>query len=166
MRINSDKAHVAGGELETGVAYGSVWDFNIGATFEKAQCEEPDPDFNSKDIFRTPNIYGFAETGVRPFKGFEIATNLELTGPMKVPHYEGAVTEPVLEESPWFADWSANVSYKIRLKEDTYVKPFAGIKNILNALQDDFDEGAGRDAGYVYGPRLPRTVFVGVKGGM
>lgn len=41
-----------------------------------------------------------------------------------------------------------------------------GIKNILGAYQDDFDRGPDRDAGYVYGPRMPRTAFVGVKGGI
>ena len=39
----------------------------------------------------------------------------------------------------------------------------AGIQNIFNAYQDDFDKGADRDSGYIYGPSLPRSFFVGVK---
>jgi len=37
------------------------------------------------------------------------------------------------------------------------------VKNIFNAYQNDFDKGADRDAGYIYGPSLPRTWFLGAK---
>jgi outer membrane receptor for ferrienterochelin and colicins len=85
---------------------------------------------------------------------------------MKVPHYEGYINENRLEESPWLADWSANISYKIDLKHDRYLTPFVGIKNILDSRQDDYDKGPDRDAGYIYGPRLPRSFFAGIKGGI
>jgi outer membrane receptor for ferrienterochelin and colicins len=39
----------------------------------------------------------------------------------------------------------------------------AGMQNIFNQYQDDFDLGADRDAGYVYGPMRPRTVTFGVR---
>jgi aspartyl aminopeptidase len=39
----------------------------------------------------------------------------------------------------------------------------AGIQNIFNAYQKDFDRGANRDSGYIYGPSLPRSWFVGAK---
>ena len=35
-----------------------------------------------------------------------------------------------------------------------------GIKNVADVRQRDLEVGAGRDSDYVYGPRLPRTVFV------
>ena len=37
---------------------------------------------------------------------------------------------------------------------------------IFNNYQDDFDLGAERDAGYVYGPLRPRTYFAGLKFGL
>jgi outer membrane receptor for ferrienterochelin and colicins len=37
------------------------------------------------------------------------------------------------------------------------------MKNIFNSFQKDFDKGEFRDAGYIYGPTLPRTVFLGIK---
>ena len=37
------------------------------------------------------------------------------------------------------------------------------MKNILNSYQSDFDYGIGRDAGYVYGPMMPRSIYAGVK---
>ena len=39
----------------------------------------------------------------------------------------------------------------------------AGIQNIFDSYQDDFDKGAHRDAGYIYGPGIPRSYFVGCK---
>ena len=39
----------------------------------------------------------------------------------------------------------------------------AGAQNIFNSFQNDFDSGADRDSGYIYGPTLPRTFFLGVK---
>jgi len=39
----------------------------------------------------------------------------------------------------------------------------AGIKNILNSYQSDFDYGINRDPSYIYGPMAPRTLFFGIK---
>jgi len=172
VRVNGGKAQVYGGELEFGVSYRDIWELNLGMTLEKAENDEADPDFGSKELFRTPGAYGYLATFVQPVKGLEIATSLDITGPMKVPHYEGNVPVdssgdpiPQLEESPWFVDWDASIAYRWNLSHGLYLKPFLGIKNILNAYQDDFDTGADRDAGYVYGPRSPRTVYGGIKGG-
>ena len=38
----------------------------------------------------------------------------------------------------------------------------AGVKNIFNAYQKDFDKGELRDSGYLYGPSLPRSLVVGM----
>ena len=35
--------------------------------------------------------------------------------------------------------------------------------NLKVAYQDDFDKGWNRDSGYIYGPSLPRSYFVGAK---
>jgi outer membrane receptor for ferrienterochelin and colicins len=43
------------------------------------------------------------------------------------------------------------------------IQIYAGVKNILNSYQDDFDRGIDRDPGYVYGPMLPRTIYVGLR---
>ena len=37
------------------------------------------------------------------------------------------------------------------------------LRNILNSYQNDFDRYENRDSGYIYGPSLPRSVFVGAK---
>jgi outer membrane receptor for ferrienterochelin and colicins len=165
-RRNRGESTVLGGELEIGVVYGKFWEISGGWTYERASSSEADPDFNSRELFRTPRMYGFMETSTRPFGGLEAATALEITGPMKVPHYAGYIVENTLEESPWFFDWGANLSYRYEAEKGVYFKPFVGIGNILDSYQTDLDKGENRDAGYVYGPRLPRTFFAGVKGGI
>lgn len=42
----------------------------------------------------------------------------------------------------------------------------AGVLNIFNSYQKDFDQGADRDSGYIYGPSLPRSIFAGLKVGI
>lgn len=165
-RVNSGTTTVVGGEVEASAELGKVWGVGGGLTVESAKNDEPDPDFGSKDIFRTPSWYGFVETWAEPVEGLKLQTLVDLTGPMKVPHYAGFIAEDRLEESEVFYDWSANVSYRIGIGDDRYVAPVVGMKNILNSYQDDFDQGPDRDAGYVYGPRMPRTAFFGVKGGI
>ncbi|NIK73229.1 outer membrane receptor protein involved in Fe transport [Thermonema lapsum] len=39
----------------------------------------------------------------------------------------------------------------------------AGIQNLLNAYQKDFDRGAQRDSNYIYGPARPRTFSIGIR---
>ena len=38
-----------------------------------------------------------------------------------------------------------------------------GVQNITNSYQKDFDKGWNRDSGYIYGPSLPRSYYVGMK---
>ena len=37
----------------------------------------------------------------------------------------------------------------------------AGVSNIFNSYQNEFDLGSTRDSGYIYGPSLPRCVNAG-----
>ncbi|MBN2804880.1 MAG: TonB-dependent receptor [Deltaproteobacteria bacterium] len=166
LRRNRATTTVYGAELEAAITYGKFWGFTGGWTLEKALNSEADEDFGSKRILKTPRAYGYAETFVNVMNGLSFNTLLDITGPMKVPHYAGYIDSNRLETSPWFADWSANVSYKFDLKNDRYVTPFIGIKNILDSRQKDYDLGADRDAGYIYGPRQPRSIFIGIKGGI
>lgn len=50
-----------------------------------------------------------------------------------------------------------------RIYESFNLQLNCGVQNILNSFQKDFDCGADRDSGYMYGPTLPRTFFFGMK---
>lgn len=55
------------------------------------------------------------------------------------------------------------VAYDFKLYKSFSLQLNAGVQNILNSFQTDFDSGADRDSGYMYGPTLPRAFFFGVK---
>lgn len=172
IRYNSGKTTAMGIEVELKTTWRRYLEFEAGWTFEKVENSEADEDLTAvgiteKRIMRTPNYYGYFSLLGRPWKGLELFTLVDLTGPMKIKHegdFNGENFE--LKESPWFARWDVKLSYKIDLGDDIYLKPYFGIKNILNSFQEDLDEGADRDAAFVYGPRMPRTFILGIKGGM
>ena len=62
-----------------------------------------------------------------------------------------------------FFDMGIKLSYDFKIYRTIGLQINGGVKNIFNSYQRDFDQGADRDAGYVYGPSLPRTLFFGAK---
>jgi outer membrane receptor for ferrienterochelin and colicins len=165
-RINQGHTEVYGAEFQIGLAYRDWLTADFGWTLENAKRSEPDPIFNSDDVFRTPDAYGYLATVIRPMERLEIVNSLELTGPMKVEHFAGFIPEDKLEESDWFYVWNAKVSYNFDLKHNRNLRLYVGVDNILDSFQDDFDQGPDRDAGYVYGPMMPRTFVTGFKFGI
>lgn len=165
VRKNRGRATVYGAEAEIHARWKRLLELNAGWTWERARNAEPDPDFNSKTVYRTPETYGYLEALLWPVGGLEIRTSLDVTGPMDVPHYAGFIPQNALERSPWFFDWDLGVSYTHSFSDHIYIKPFLNARNLLNSYQDDFDTGPNRDAGYIYGPRMPRSLWAGVKCG-
>ena len=47
--------------------------------------------------------------------------------------------------------------------KDINLEVNAGVQNIFEAYQSDFDQGRKRDSAYIYGPAAPRSYFAGVK---
>uniref|UniRef100_A0A7V3KMB1 TonB-dependent receptor n=1 Tax=candidate division WOR-3 bacterium TaxID=2052148 RepID=A0A7V3KMB1_UNCW3 len=164
VRINHGRTYVYGGEFEASLVYRNLFNFRGGWTIQHGEYSEADPDFNSKDLFRTPNMYGFIEIWGKLPLGFEPFTAVDITGPMKVPHYAGYIPENRLEQSPWFIDWDVGLSCHIPAEKRPNFKMSLAARNILNSFQSDFDKGPERDAGYVYGPRLPRSFWFELKG--
>ena len=54
-------------------------------------------------------------------------------------------------------------AYDFRLYDSFNIQINAGMQNLFNSFQRDFDHGADRDSGYIYGPTLPRTLYFGIK---
>mgnify|MGYP003623893116 FL=1 len=68
-----------------------------------------------------------------------------------------------VRKSKSFFDAGLKFHYDMRITGGVTVQWFAGMKNIFNSFQKDFDKGVDRDPSYIYGPSLPRTVFLGFK---
>lgn len=136
---------------------------NSGFTVQDSRFEEPQ-DFEEKHFFRTPNTYGFATIDWRFFKAFGLSVTANYTGSMLVPYFGPETDDPngVLRRSSSFFDLGAKLKYTVRLN-GAKLQVFAGIKNVLNSYQHDFDIGIDRDPSYIYGPNTPRALYFGIK---
>ncbi|MBU8893059.1 MAG: TonB-dependent receptor [Bacteroidales bacterium] len=164
-RINTgDGAFVQGINLELNLVPSDIFSFSGGFTFQSSKYEE-EQEFNEKNFFRTPNQYGYLTIDWDFMKNICLSATGNYTGSMLVPYFGPEQTNPEvgeLRKSGSFYDISSKLSYDIKIKESK-VQIFAGIKNIFNSYQNDFDLGIERDPGYLYGPTLPRTVYFGIK---
>ena len=171
-RANGSGAYVAGVNVEA--TYTPIRDLNmqIGYTFQQSRYKEPEvwsenPNIEpQKRMFRTPDHYGFMTVDYTMFESLNIALSGTYTGSMLVQHFAGYVAEDVEVITPNFFDMGIKVAYDIKLSNNSVLQLNGGVKNIFNSYQNDFDKGADRDAGYIYGPALPRTFFVGLKLGI
>ncbi len=68
-----------------------------------------------------------------------------------------------LKKTPTFFDMGFKLSYDFDFFSNTCLQVYAGMNNLLNAMQSDYDKGADRDSGYIYGPTMPRSAFLGMK---
>ncbi|WP_010663649.1 TonB-dependent receptor [Marinilabilia salmonicolor] len=164
-RINEEEgATVQGVNLEAKWAPSASFDLNAGFTIQTSEYGAPQ-DFNETRFLRTPDNYGFFTINWNPIDHWEFATNGIYTGKMLVPYFGPLADDPdtgLLKESDPFFDWAAKVTYCLETNVGDF-DFFVGAKNILNNYQSDFDSGAERDPGYIYGPVNPRTIYAGLK---
>uniref|UniRef100_UPI0032175E87 TonB-dependent receptor n=1 Tax=uncultured Draconibacterium sp. TaxID=1573823 RepID=UPI0032175E87 len=165
-RINAeDGASVKGVNFELNASPSGKFQVQSGLTLQKSEFEEAQ-EFGEKRFFRTPDIYGYLSMNYRPVPVFNVAFTGNYTGSMLVPYFGPQLTEPEageLRESGSFFDAGMKLSYDIKITDVAKVQLSAGVKNIFDSYQDDFDSGIKRDPGYVYGPLTPRTVYFGIK---
>lgn len=116
-----------------------------------------------KRMFRTPGRYGYFTLTYSPVKPLSLALSGTYTGSMLVEHHQGYIEENRTETTRQFVDVGFKASYDFSLYKNITLQVNAGVQNIFNAYQRDFDRGADRDSNYIYGPGMPRSVFAGVK---
>ena len=118
-------------------------------------------------MFRTPNNYGYITSTWNVTPHFRASLFGTYTGSMLVQHtfYNEQTGSLVDSESvtPDFFDLGLKLAYTFRLSTSINLEVSAGVKNIFNSYQKDLDFGPMKDAGYVYGPALPRMFFAGLK---
>ena len=115
---------------------------------------------------RTPNNYGYATLSFTPNNKFNANINYVYTGKMILPHFAGAPNQLLNElyTSNAFSELSTRIGYTIPLlRAQAAVELYGGVKNIFNAYQSNFDIGKNRDSNFVFGPSLPRTIYLGIK---
>jgi outer membrane receptor for ferrienterochelin and colicins len=160
-RINGSGSRVYGISFDFGLVLGPKLSLASGWTLQRSRLEEPEPDFNSRGFFRTPNSYGYFNLSYENNRFVNINLSGEYTGSMKAPHYAGYIDEDRLETTQSFWVGNLKLHKTINITEDYKVSIFVGIFNMLNSYQKDLDKGVNRDSGYVYGPAKPRSFYMG-----
>lgn len=186
VRVNAeDGAKVYGVNFEWTMFASSDFDAQLGFTIQKSEFDSPqawgeEDNAVSKHFMRTPNTYGYLTANWHPVEDFGISFAFNYTGSMYVPHFglDAETEDPLeqqailngdvitgerLEKSEDFLIFDLLFDYHLDLSNETKIEFYAGVKNIFNQTQDVYDKGMFRDAGYVYGPSMPRTFNVGLK---
>lgn len=169
-RTNGEGARVYGGSLEARAFFPFRLQLQAGVTLQRSRYKTPEhwsenPEIAPvKRMFRTPDIYGYLTASWQPVNPLTIALTGNFSGQMLVQHLEGSGTPvDVAVTTPSFFDCGLKVSYDFKIYDHASFQINAGIQNIFNSYQRDFDLGSGRDSGYIYGPMMPRSIFAGIK---
>ena len=166
-RYNGSGATVSGLNVEGKAMFGYNCEVQAGFTLQRSRYMEAEQWSDTAPaevrMFRTPDSYGYLTLMLRPARNWDLNITGNYTGPMLVQHYAGWIEEDVAQKTQSFFDMGARVAYNIRLYTDANLELFGGMKNIFNSYQSDFDQGADRDSGYVYGPLQPRSIYIGAK---
>lgn len=164
-RVNSQKGAIVNG---VNLEFNAVTTFNFsikaGATVQQSRYEE-EQEFDEKEFLRTPNCYGYFAADWNLSKAWYVSSTLNFTGPMLVPYFGLKAPDPdegELIKTGSFYDLGLKIQYTAKINGAS-MQLFAGVKNMFNSYQNDFDEGIDRDPGYIYGPINPRTVYVGIR---
>jgi outer membrane receptor for ferrienterochelin and colicins len=162
-KVNFGTARVYGVEVNAGWGIGDALVLQGGIVEQRARFGTPEPDFGSRDFFRTPERYANATLTWRVPSIADIFTAARYTGTMKAPHYAGYVPRTRLETTPAFIVVDAAISRTLTLAGGSRFTVGLLAKNLTNAYQPDLDRGPLRDSAYVYGPRFPRTLGLSLK---
>jgi len=75
----------------------------------------------------------------------------------------GEVVGPRTFKTPSFFELGVKAQYSFPIYKYYKGQVFAGVQNIFNSYQDDFDLGYNRDSAYIYGPMAPRSFYAGFR---
>lgn len=168
-KSNGSGAVVRGITLEGKVAFSKRYQIQAGFTAQKSTYKEPevwsdDPEAEAAThLFRSPDCYGYFTASLNFWKELTLSLSGTYTGSMYMEHFAGYIEQDRIEKTPQFFDANCKLSYTFKLRGTTDLQLNAGVENIFNSYQKDFDQGPDRDSGYMYGPLAPRSWFVGLK---
>ena len=168
---NGDEAVVKGITVETRANFDYVVQLAAGFTFQKSQFKTPVETIEGlapkREFLRTPNNYGYAAITYNPNKTWNISLNGVFTGNMILAHVAGVGTGQNIDEyfqTKSFTDVGLRAGHTFNFpKIKSGIEIFGGLKNIFDAYQKNFDIGKNRDSNFIYGPNMPRTLFVGLR---
>lgn len=171
---NGTGSYVTGVNFDLGISPSSRFTAKVGGTFQKAVYKEgqilytADPESTTEkdviifDYTRTPDLYGYLSFNTEPIRKLNLDVTGTYTGSMLVPHVVSEKGYLDMVDTESFLDLNLKLSSHVEFTSNLHVTFSAGVQNVFNSYQSDFDKGPTRDADYVYGPLSPRTFFVGI----
>ncbi|HJA96217.1 MAG TPA: TonB-dependent receptor [Candidatus Alistipes faecavium] len=169
-RYNGSGATVGGVNAEGRAVFTRWFELQAGMTWQRSRYVKPeawseDPEVAPvRRMFRTPDLYGYFTASFKPWRRLTADVSGTCTGEMLVQHIAGSgVAKDVAVTTPAFCDVNLRLAYDLPLCKEIVLQLHGGVQNLFNAYQRDFDRGVERDSGYIYGPSLPRSWFVGAK---
>ena len=167
QRDNAPGAVVKGINMEGEIVPSAQLQFKFGMTFQKSEYKElqqwsDDSTITpQKKMFRSPDAYGYLTLFYQPADNIDLSLSGVYTGRMLVQHFAGYIANDEQRNTPDFFVFNAKLSYSFDLTNSIKLKLNAGVQNIFNSYQNDFDKGIFRDSKYIYGPSLPRSLTFG-----
>ncbi len=163
VRTNEEGgAYVGGISADLRIGIPNKFDVELGYTFQKSKFNDTVEyigDEEGTDMLRSPDHYGYATVTYDVTKNFQTSVFGNYTGSMLVMNE----VDEYVKKSQDFFDMGFKLAYNFPVTSLFNIEVNAGMKNIFDAYQDDLGIRYSRDPGYIYGPTLPRTYFVGVK---
>lgn len=166
-RYNASDATIYGAEFNIGYQKVDQYEVRLGWVFQNSEFDNPEEiveGINSTEFGFTPKSYGIFRATYNAPADTRLFLGAKYTGSMDVPHDFGDTTVRPNEvtKTDAFVSWDASIAKTFPFDQNDLTLTL-GVKNIFDEYQDDIDEGAGRDPAYIYGPRLPRTLYASVK---
>lgn len=173
LRTNGSNAQVSGISESIRVRWDKFLQVDVNMTYQESRFAEAqqwslevEP---VKAFLRTPNLYGSSTVSIFPEGKWSGSVNAVYTGSMLVPHFGGApeLAQDELLHTRSFLDIGLRAEHALHIhKFEQTVRIGAGIQNLFDSYQSNFDTTKYRDSNFIYGPSRPRTVFVDVKWGI
>ena len=166
-RHNESGARVFGGNLEGKIAWKDAFQLQAGVTLQNSRYKQArswsDDVEATRKMFRTPDLHGYMTASYNPIRNLTLALTGTYTGSMLVEHHAGMLENNMTVKTRDFWDIGFKAAYDFKVFRSISLQLNAGVQNMFNSFQNDFDSGADRDSGYIYGPTLPRNFFFGIR---
>lgn len=170
FRTNGSNAEVSGFSESVRVRWDKYLQVDFNFTYQESRFTEAqqwslevEP---IKQFLRTPKVYGSSTISIFPEGAWSGSISCVYTGKMLVPHFAGApeLTQDEIVHTKSFWDLGIRAEHAIHIhKLEQTIRIGAGIQNLFDSYQTDFDTSKYRDSNFIYGPPKPRTVFIDIK---
>ncbi|MFP4156103.1 MAG: TonB-dependent receptor plug domain-containing protein [Opitutales bacterium] len=161
-RFNTEGSTIFGLELDLAYRFDEHWTANAGLAYSQSRYDEEQEIFSgvfSDRYNKVPDWSGLFQLVYDNDDFFDAYFAVKWTGEMDVARESTAT----VENSSDFFVVDLGVSKTFALNDSIDLTLRAGIENLLDDYQDDYETGVDRDPGYIYGPRYPRTFIVGAR---